>query len=90
MKSKLYAIKAPDGTWYEGHGGRNGSGCFRTVLAKFPTKFYATKGEASSAIDSIVRDFPNEGVNCSIVSITFTMREVFADVNASRKGEEVA
>lgn len=92
MKTKIYAIRTANGSWYETHGKWNGSGCFRTVMSKFPPTYYATKQEASAAIDKIVRDFPNEGVYCSIISITLTMREVFADVNerTSRKGEEVA
>ena len=87
MKSKVYAIRMANGFWYESHGKWNGMGCIQSSSQKFPTTFYGTKGEASRAIDRITRDYPDEGVECAIVSITFTMSEVFADIS-ERSGVE--
>lgn len=82
MKTK-YAIKLADGnhgnnTLYDGHGGRAGCGCLRCEYSLFPPRLYDTKKEASKIIDEIVRDFPNDGVNASIIRLKWGMDEVFA------------
>lgn len=65
---------AVQGSWYYGHGGISGCGCFRTTSGLFPQWFYETAMDAEKAMRAIGKDFPEHFPNSRIVKIEFNFR----------------
>lgn len=72
---KSYGIKMSDGSWLLSCGIQS----VQTYKGYFPPNTFSTKEKASAEIDYLMRHHPNMAVDCSIIEIKVTMKEVFAD-----------
>lgn len=68
-----YAITV-DNSWYDGHGGISGSGCFRTTVGLFPNTVYNTEADAEKTMRDIGFSFPEYHQRARIVKIEFNFK----------------